>query len=250
MNAAIKLGVYVGAPAAVLSAWLAVTLAGLVDPFLLPSPLDVAGVLGAVLADASTYPHLLTTVLEVVAVFGSAAIFGVAFGVPVGWYRHLRGAYEPVLANVYAVPLVVFYPVIALFLGIGSASKIAFGGLYAFFPIILATVSGVALVDRTLVSAGRSMGARGLSLMRVVVLPAALPRIMTGLRLGLVLGTLAVVGGEFIAGTKGLGYLLATSGQAFRTAEMFAYIIVTLAFAAGMNGLLAAVDHTTRRSTS
>ncbi|MGH3344941.1 MAG: ABC transporter permease [Carbonactinosporaceae bacterium] len=250
MTVIVRAAMYTGVPAAGFVTWLAISRSGAVDPFLLPPPVDVLRVLGDILADGSTYPQVLTTLTEIGAAFVIAAAVGVTAGVTVGWYARLRGAYQPVLANLYAVPLVVFYPVIALFLGIGSTSKIAFGALYAFFPIVLAAVSGVALVDPTLVAAGRSMGARGFSLLRVVVLPAAFPRIMTGLRLGLVLGTLAVVGGEFIAGTEGLGYLLASSGQAFQTLDMFAYIILTLGFAAALNGLLAVVDRLARRGLS
>jgi ABC-type nitrate/sulfonate/bicarbonate transport system permease component len=246
----VELAVYLGAPLAVLAAWWALTAFTGVDPFLLPAPPVVAGALLEILADPETYPQLFTTALEIGGAFLIAAAAGVTLGIPIGWYRLSRLAYEPVLANVYAIPLVILYPVIALLFGIGSASKVAFGALYGFFPIVLATVSAVALVDATLVSAGRSMGARGPSLLRVVVLPAALPRIMTGLRLGLILATLAVVGGEFIAGREGLGYLLATSGQAFRTVDTFAYIVLTLGLAASLNGLMAGIDRLTRRSLS
>ena len=243
-----KLAIYVGTPLVVFLAWFAMSAAEVVDPFLLPSPIDVGVDLSAVLADESTYPHLLTTVSQIFTAFLIAAVAGIVIGLPVGWYRMAQRAYEPVLANIYAVPLVILYPVIALIFGIGSTSKVVFGALYAFFPVVLATVSAVALVDQDLVSAGRSMGARGLDLFRVVVVPAARPRIVAGLRLGLILATLAVVGGQFIAGTEGLGYLLATAGQSFQTVEMFAYILLTLALAAALNGLMAALDHHTNRS--
>lgn len=245
---ATRVAIYLGVPLGVLLAWLVLAATGAVDPFLLPAPADVAGSLQTVVTDSRTYPHLWTTVRQIFTAFLIAAIAGIGIGLPIGWYQTLRRAYEPVLATVYAVPLVVLYPVIALLFGIGATSKIVFGGLYAFFPIVLGTVSAVSLVDRNLVSAGRSMGARGLTLFRTVVLPAAAPRIMTGLRLGVILATLAVVGGQYIAGTSGLGYLLATAGQSFQTVEMFAYIVLTLALAALINGLMAALDHYTNRS--
>lgn len=243
-----RIAIYLGVPLAVLVTWFALAASGVVNPFLLPSPVDVAGNLAATVTDGDTYPHLWTTVRQVFLAFVVAGLLGVGIGLPIGWNRTLRRAYEPVLGTIYAVPLIVLYPVIALFFGIGSTSKIVFGALYAFFPIVLATVSAVALVDQNLVSAGRSMGARGLTLLRAVVLPAAGPRIMGGLRLGVILATLAVVGGQYIAGTAGLGYLLATAGQSFQTIQMFAYILLTLAFAALVNGLMAAIDHYTNRS--
>lgn len=240
--------IYVGTPLVLLSGWFALSAGEVVNAFLLPSPVDVGEALFDILADEGTYPHLLTTVGQIFTAFLVAAVAGIGLGLPLGWYRMAQRAYEPVLANIYAVPLVVLYPVIALIFGIGSSSKVVFGALYAFFPVVLATVSAVALVDQNLVSAGRSMGARGLELFRVVVVPAARPRIVAGLRLGLILATLAVVGGQFIAGTEGLGYLLATTGQSFQTVEMFAYILLTLALAAALNGLMAVLDLHTNRS--
>lgn len=240
--------IYVGTPLVLLAGWFALTAGEVVNAFLLPSPADAGTALFAILADEGTYPHLLTTVSQIFTAFLLAAVAGIGLGLPLGWYRMAQRAYEPVLANIYAIPLVVLYPVIALIFGIGSTSKVVFGALYAFFPVVLATVSAVALVDQNLVSAGRSMGARGLELFRVVVVPAARPRIVAGLRLGLILATLAVVGGQFIAGTEGLGYLLATTGQSFQTVEMFAYILLTLALAAALNGLMAVLDLHTNRS--
>jgi ABC-type nitrate/sulfonate/bicarbonate transport system permease component len=243
-----RLAIYLGAPLTVLLVWWLLAASQAVNPFLLPSPVDVAVDLVGVLGEGATYWHLLVTVAQILAAFLAAAVVGIALGLPIGWYRTARAAYEPVLGHIYAVPLVILYPVIALMFGIGPASKIVFGALYAFFPIVLATVASVAMVDQNLVSAGRSMGARGAQLFRVVVVPAARPRIIAGLRLGLVLATLAVVGGQYIAGREGLGYLLATAGQSFRTVEMFAYIVLTLFLAALLNGLMAALDHHTNRS--
>jgi NitT/TauT family transport system permease protein len=87
----------------------------------------------------------------------------------------------------------------------------------------------VAAIDTTLLTASRSMGARPAQLFRLVVFPAALPQIGNGLRLGIVFASLAVVGGEFIGGSGGLGHLLAAAGQAFQTPDEYAYVVVTLA---------------------
>ena len=226
--------------------WLLVAL-NVTSEFLLPSPPSVADELGTVVAAQATWSAVGTTIIEIVAAFGMAAIAGTLFGIPIGWYRTLRGAYEPLLGNLYAVPLIVLYPVFALALGLGSTSKIVFGAVYGFFPVAIATVAGVAIVNPVLVTAGRSMGARRLSLLRTIIIPAALPEITSGLRLGLVLVTLAVIGGEFIGGDAGLGYLLATAGQAFLTSEMFAYMIVTVCVAAALNTVLAIATQIPRR---
>ena len=233
--------------AVVIAVWWALTAAESVDPFLLPPPDDVGRAFGVVARDQITYEELLTTLKEIGAAFGIAACLGLAVGIPVGWYRLLRDAYEPLLANLYAIPIIVIYPLLALLLGLGPASKIAFAAIYAFFPIALASLVGSATVDQTLIAAARSMGARRVSLVRTVVLPSALPQIVNGLQLGLVLTTLAVVGGEFVAGANGIGYLLATAGQAYRTEEMYAFILVTLLLAIVLNGLMALLALLARR---
>ena len=239
MTIAFRLFPFLGFAGLVLGVWWSLTATGSVHPFLLPPPDDVWRAFGVVARDRITYEELLTTLTEIGAAFGIAAVCGLAVGIPVGWYRPLRNAYEPLLANLYAIPIIVIYPLLALLLGLGSASKIAFAAIYAFFPIAIATIAGSGTVDQTLVTAARAMGARRLSLLRTVVLPWSLPQIVNGLQLGLVLTTLAVVGGEFIAGAKGLGYLLATAGQAYRTEEMYAFILVTLLLAIVLNGLMA-----------
>lgn len=211
--------------------WFVLAGLGAFSAFLLPSPATVGGALGRILGQGGTYSAVLTTVWEVLAAFALAVVGGLAVGIPVGLRRATRDAYEPVIANLAAVPIVVIYPVFLAILGVGSPSKVVFGAVTAFFAVALATTIGVGSIDPTLLRASRSMGARGARLFRVVIFPAALPQIRNGMKLGIVLATLAVVAGEFIGGSGGLGYLLASAGQAFKTPDVYAYMIVTLALA-------------------
>ncbi|HZV48264.1 MAG TPA: ABC transporter permease subunit [Candidatus Dormibacteraeota bacterium] len=215
--------------------WQVVTAVGGVNSFLVPSPAAVALVLVSVLTTGTTYSALGTTIVEIVAALVLAGGFALAIGIPVGWHRLTQHAYEPLLANLAAIPLVILYPVFAVIFGIGPLSKVAFGAATAFFPVVLAVVSGVAATNQSLIVSARSMGARGLTLLLITAIPSALPVIVSGLRLGLTLATLAVVGGEFIAGTQGLGYLLASAGEAFETKKVYAYVVLTLLLAIGLN---------------
>lgn len=215
--------------------WQVMTAVGRVNPLLLPSPSAVAVAFASTVASPATYAALLTTVTEIVAALVLAGAVALAIGVPVGWYRATQQAYEPLLANLAAVPLVILYPVFAVVFGIGPLSKVTFAATTAFFPMVLAVVSGISATNETLIASARSMGARGWTLLRVTALPSALPDIVGGFRLGLTLATLGVVGGEFIAGTAGLGYLLASAGQAFQTVQVYAYVIITLCLAIALN---------------
>lgn len=215
--------------------WEGFTAAGSVNPFLVPTPAGAATALGAVLSSATTYVAVATTTVEIVVALALAGALALAIGVPTGWRRLTREAYQPLFANLGAIPLIILYPVFVVIFGIGSVSKVTFGATAAFFPVVLATVSGVSATNESLIFSARSMGASGWTLLRVTALPSALPDIIGGFRLGLTLATLGVVGGEFIAGSAGLGYLLASAGQAFQTKQVYAYVLLTLALAVVLN---------------
>lgn len=212
----------------VIGVWYLLTALAVFSAFLLPSPSTVGNALGRVLSQAATYHALWLTVWEILVAFAIATAAGLIVAVPAGLRASTRRAYEPMLANLAAVPLIVLYPVFMSVLGVGSASKVWFGAVTAFFPIALATLNGVAAIEPTLLTAGRAMGGRPVQLFRLVIFPAALPQIRNGLKLGIVFASLAVVAGEFIGGTGGLGHLLAAAGQAFQTPDEYAYIVVTL----------------------
>ena len=142
---------------------------------------------------------------------------------------------EPLIAGLFAIPLVVFLPLFILFFGIGVESKIAFGATYAFFPIVLNTIGGISQVDPRFVTVARSMGATERQMFRRVLLPAALPVIVTGLRIGCIIGFLSILGSEMIAGLRGLGSRIVWLAEGMNTAEMFAYIVFVIIMAAILN---------------
>jgi ABC-type nitrate/sulfonate/bicarbonate transport system permease component len=167
---------------------------------------------------------VLSTLSEVVLAFAIAAVVGVSLGVVIARERLLTQAYEPLLGNLSAVPLVLLYPLLVGLFGLGAGSKVVLGALYAFFPIVIASIRAGQDVDRALETAARAMGARTWQLLQVVALPAMVPGIVAGLRVGLGLATVTVVAGEFIASTSGLGYHLAQTSQELNTPELFAWI--------------------------
>ena len=107
--------------------------------------------------------------------------------------------FEPLFAAIYAIPIILFLPLYVLIWGLGPASKIALGATISFFPIVLSTIVGFGNVDRTLVTAARSMGANNIQMFRHVLLPAALPVMLAGLRMGFTVALLSVIGSETIA---------------------------------------------------
>ena len=145
------------------------------------------------------------------------------------------------------MPIILFLPLYVLLFGLGPASKIALGATISFFPIALNTIAGFGYVERTLVIAARSMGASDLQLFRFVLLPAALPVILTGMRMGFTVALLSIIGSETIASLAGLGHRIVYLAEGMETAAMFAYIAFVVAIAAILNTLVSALEARGRR---
>jgi ABC-type nitrate/sulfonate/bicarbonate transport system permease component len=172
--------------------------------------------------------HLLLTVREIVIAYGLAVAAGLAVGFALGLYRTLGRAYGPILAALYAVPAVVWYPSLMLFFGLDAASKIAFGFLLGFFPITLAVLAGIRQVNPQLVTVARAFGARAPTIFVKVLVPGMLFTLVSGLRTGLALSVIGVVVGEILGSKAGMGALINHAYGLLRTADYVALVVVTL----------------------
>jgi ABC-type nitrate/sulfonate/bicarbonate transport system permease component len=136
---------------------------------------------------------------EIAIAFAISCSAGVTLGYLISRSTYLIRVFEPLLAGIYAVPIILFLPLFVLFFGLGPGSKIAIGVSTSFFPIVLNTIAGFGYVDRIFITAARSMGASNVQMFRHVLLPAALPVILTGLRIGFTVTLLSVLGSETLA---------------------------------------------------
>ena len=172
-------------------AWEMAPRLGLVPPIILAS---LSETLAVPFTQFSTFgPALVVTLSEIVGALAIAYVGGGVIGIIVGSSRVLRVTALPLISSVYAIPFVVIYPILTAWLGIGTASKVWFGGIYGFFPMALASAAGVQTVDSRYVMAARAMGASRFQLLTQIYVPAALPSIVSGLRLGGALVTIGVV---------------------------------------------------------
>ena len=154
-------------------------------------------------------PDLEVTLFEVAVAFALSCVSGLALGYLISRSPYLIAMFEPLLSSVYSIPIILFLPLFVLFFGLGPWSKIALGATISFFPIVLNTIAGFGYVDRIFITAARSMGASNAQMFRYVLLPAALPVVLTGLRIGFTIALLAVLGSETIASFAGLGHRIA-----------------------------------------
>ena len=162
--------------------------------------------------------------------------------------RTLIAVFEPLLAGIYAIPIILFLPLYVLFFGLGPLSKIALGATISFFPVVLSTIAGFGSVEPIHVTAARSMGASSWHLFRYVLLPAALPIILTGLRMGFTVALLSIIGSETIASLAGLGHRIVHLAEAMEMARMFAYIVFVVAIAVVLNMVVTGLEARGKRN--
>ncbi|HEU0151442.1 MAG TPA: ABC transporter permease, partial [Bradyrhizobium sp.] len=216
--------------------WELLPRAGLVPELFLPS---LSSTLIAGWNDAGEYGHALVTTLSEVAI---AMLFacggGIMLGAIVGSLPRPRILIMPIVSSLYAVPLVILYPVFTVWFGIGPESKIAFAAIYGFLPTMLATAAGIQTIDPQLLLAARSMGATLSQRLVRVVLPAAIPTVLSGLRVGGALVIVGVVVSEMLISSAGIGYLISRYRTVLDSPHVFAGVLLVLALAIVFNALI------------
>lgn len=205
----------------------AVVRLGWVPSHLLPAPSDLVITLWH-LGTEVVGAHVLASTTRVAVGFGIGASLALVIGAAVGLKRPLEHLLDPSFQALRAIPSLAWVPLLLLWLGIDEAPKIVLIAIGAFFPVYLGVSAGLRDVDRKLVEVARMAGLSSAALARRVLLPAALPSIMTGVRNGLSLAWMFMVAAELIAATKGLGYLL-TDGRETGRADLVLSAIVLLA---------------------
>jgi len=220
------------------------------NPLLSAPPSVVLPALVRVLT-LDSYPelprHLLVTAREIAIAYAMAVLAGLAIGFALGLYRTLGRAYGPILAALYAVPAVVWYPSLMLFFGLDSSSKIAFGFLLGFFPITLAVLAGIRQVSPQLVTVARAFGATPLTTFVKVMVPAMMFTLVGGLRTGLALTVIGVIVGEILGSRQGIGSLINHAYGLLRTADYVALVLVTLVLIVASDALASLVEHRAQR---
>ena len=230
-----------------LGVWYLGTTYGGISHILLPTPVAVYHELVDVLSTGEYISDLRVTLMELGVAFSISATVGVTLGYLISRSRYSIRVFEPLFAGMYSVPIILFLPLYILFFGLGPASKIALGVTTSFFPIILNTIAGFGYVDRIFVLSARSMGACDFQLFRFVLLPAALPIILTGLRIGFTVALLSILGSETIASLAGLGHRIVQLGEGMDTARMFAYIAFVVVIALVLNTVVSTLEARAKR---
>lgn len=196
-----------------------------IDPLLLSSPTQVAKAAYDLTISGEIFKALYASGLSLVVGFVLATIIGVSLGLFIGRYKRVDAATNWLVNGLYSTPLVAIVPLVTLWFGLGFSAKLFIVCIIAVFPILINTISGVKNVPANLLDVGKAFDASERETFLKVILPAALPYIMTGLRLGIGRCIIGMVVAEFYTAVGGLGALIMKYGNQYDTAAMFVPII-------------------------
>ncbi len=196
------------------------------DPLLFTYPTAIAEAFGQLLRSGELIRQLVVSLDALAAGFGASLFLGVALGLAMGRSRIAEAFFEPHVNALYATPQVALTPLLMMWLGLGFTVKVAVVFLFAFFPVLINTASGARNVSASMIEVGQAYLASRRQIMFKVVLPAALPFIMAGVRIAVGRAVVGMIIAELFTAITGLGAMLALYGNIFETAKMFVVIIV------------------------
>lgn len=223
--------------ASLLAAWWLFSHFGAASPLFAPTPEAVARQLARVwsagFADATLWEHLTASLGRVFAALALAVVTGIPAGVAIGMHPVARGALGPLIEFYRPIPPLAYLPLIVIWFGIGEGAKVLLIYLAIFAPIVLSAAAGVRNAAPDRINAARSLGASRLQVAWLVVLPGALPDILTGVRIGLGAGWSTLVAAELVAATRGLGFMVQAAAHFLVTdvVIMGIFVIAAVAFA-------------------
>ena len=225
LRASLRFGMSAVSVIALLALWQAVAVSGIVTPFQLPSLTRVFGLIWSDAVSGDLWINTGVTLYRALAGFFIAAGGGIVLGMAMSRIRLAHWFFDPLVSIGFPMPKIAFLPVIILWLGVYDTSKIAMIVFDAIFPVIAATMIAIQGVERELIWSARNMGANERELLWQIVLPAALPQIMTGLQVALPISLIVAVVTEMLTGGYGLGGAMIQASRFANSTGVFAGIV-------------------------
>ncbi len=224
--------------AVVLATWEVVSASGLLFRDVVPSLTAIGKAIASVLTSADFYGNLATTAIEIGVGLLLGGMSGLAVGIALGANRFLSNAYESLVYYLGPTPKIIFFPVMIMWFGVGSGSKIAMGVVSCFFPIAISVAAGMRQIDRVLIRVGRSFRATTWQMVTAIYLPAMRQPIVNGIRLGLGVAVIGTLLAETKLSNRGIGYLIIQAYARFDMPRMYALLIVLFVVAIAANALI------------
>jgi NitT/TauT family transport system permease protein len=212
-----------------------------VKEFVVPSPVAVFfSVFGVkTIAEATWWDHIYTTLSEILVAFSFTAVIGFILSLVITWSKVAKGFLMPLISVFNSLPKIVLAPLFLIWLGYGFAANVTIAILVAFFPIVLNTTVGLESVDEDLLDLVRYLNASKMQVFLKIRIPNSLPYVFSGLKISATMSVVGAIVGEFVASSKGLGFVIKDSQAMLNTPPMFASLIMISAIGLGLFGFIA-----------
>jgi ABC-type nitrate/sulfonate/bicarbonate transport system permease component len=225
-----------------LGVWQLVAISGLLYDGLVPQPASVFVALIGQFGDPSMYWDLWTTVYTSVSGFALGSVLAIAMGLWLGSNEFMRRAFEPYIVAIAGTPKIIFLPIIFLVFGLGVESKIVKSAMSAFFPVIFGTISGYLQIKLIFLKVGDSFHLSVPQKVRMIYVPAMMPSLLVGGRLGMAMAIIGVLAAEVAYSDAGLGYRLMQYSDHFQISAMYATIFIIFALASIINAVFGRIQ--------
>ncbi|MEP1538029.1 MAG: ABC transporter permease [Paracoccaceae bacterium] len=218
------------------------TRAGWISALSLPRPSDVLETFRQLHESGLLYQHLWPSLsrLTVGAIFGVS--IGISVGILIGLFSYVRSGLVPVVAAIFPIPKIALLPLFVIWFGIGEGSKYALIAFGTFTPTVVATYGAVDNVDRTLIRMGQSFGLSWWSIVRKIVLPGAMPGILSGLRISLAIAIILLVAAEMLGAEYGIGAYILEAGSLYDLERLFAGVVILSLLGVLVSAVIGAVE--------
>ena len=195
---------------------------GVISNIALPAPSEALGALGDLVETGMLWTHLGASLYRLVLGWSAGTALGVAVGLVIGLFSLARSGLQPLVSALFPIPKIALLPLFVVWFGIGEGSKVATILFGTFFPTVVATYGGVDGVDRGLIRMGQSFGLSWWSIVRKIILPGALPAILSGARISASIGIILLVAAEMIGAEHGIGAYILMAGALFALDQLIA----------------------------
>jgi NitT/TauT family transport system permease protein len=218
------------------------TRGGLISSLTLPRPSDVIATLYDLAVSGFLWKHLWPSLTRLVIGAAMGVLAGVGVGVLIGLWSYVRAGLVPLVAAIFPIPKIALLPLFVIWFGIGEGSKYALIALGTFTPMVVATYGAVDNVDRSLVRMGQSFGLRWLSIVVKIILPGAMPGILSGLRVSLAIGIILLVAAEMLGAEYGIGAYILQAGSLYDLERLFAGVTILSVMGVALSALVGLVE--------
>ncbi|ALA16442.1 MULTISPECIES: ABC transporter permease [Chelatococcus] len=222
--------------------WQAASSFGWMSPVLAPSPGEVIDALKRMALSGELATHLSASLVRLAGGFAIGGTAGIAFGMAIGLSSLVRSPGATLVAALFPIPKIALLPLFILWFGIGESSKVATIAFGTFFPMVIATYGAVDNVDRSLVRMGRSFGLSSFAIISKIILPGALPGILSGMRIASSIGIVLLIAAEMIGANEGVGAMVLAAGNLMQSDRLLAGVVVLSLLGLTVAGVIGAVE--------